>query len=527
VEDAINTATGDPLVSTNPNFATKFDTIDLNISVGDDPVPYWLRPNYTSANVYTSGTCPSSFGNAYGVAYIGPNANPSNDYLPVIPGSSNNYLIKENVEVENAEDFTPDEIIPVGLTQGEYRFKVKLTVNAIPICPAGPDDPTTNFANSRGSVEIYLYKRIYTPSAINPWVLSNNENNFGTPVPPATASPYKIGQLVVNTFYDEFTGITTYGPTQELTTSFTIEADTSISPDIYEYAVGVKLIGIYQGGFGSLGQTVTIYGNDANYAYSIPPALPEEPFEPPITNDYLYYTGVEEYSLISPGETSAIPRNTQDALLGTSYTGSNSTNGGTIALGDIDVDVELSAFNEQVVPGLYYTFTSPSVSTFSGRVLDINVGGNPNIITLQLSSPFSGTAGPLAGGNISFETALQTSPPTIGVLYANTEEGTEIKRFYTDSAFTQKWVPPVPNKFYNFQTSKNYNPGGVTFGLVGSPLRYTEYPYYSAYFNEDGEVVDRVAPEPNVQTAWTGQNNNNNANISEANYSYNVLYEQL
>jgi len=525
VEDAINTATGDPLVSTNPNFATKFDTIDLNINVGDDPVPYWLRPNYTSANILTTRACgANSSVNAYGIAYIGPKANLLTSYLPVVPGLSGDYLIKENVEVENAEDYSEPLIIPTGLTEGEYRFKVKLSVNAIPICPG---DPVTNFATSRGSAEIYLYKRIYTPSAINPWVLSNNENNFGTPVPPAAASPYKIGQLVVNTFYDPDTDITTYGPTQALTTSFTIEADTSISPDIYEYAVGVKLIGSYQGGFGSSGQTVTIYGNDANYAYSIPPALPVEPFSPPITNDYAYYTGVEAYSLIPPGETFAIPRDAQNALLGTSYTGASSVNGGSIAFGDIQVNVELSTFNEQVVPGLYYVFTSPSVSSFTGRVLDINVGGNPNVITLQLNSFFTGTGGPLAGGSISFETALQTSPPTIGVLYANTEEGTEIKRFYTDSAFTQKWIPPVPNKWYNFQTSKNYNPGGVTFGLFGSPLRYTEYPYYSAFFNADGEVIDQIAPEPNVETAWIGQNNNNDANIDEANYSYNVLYEQL
>jgi len=112
---------------------------------------------------------------------------------------------------------------------------------------------------------------------------------------------------------------------------------------------------------------------------------------------------------------------------------------------------------------------------------------------------------------------------TTGVLYANTEEGTEVKRFYTDSAFTQKWIPPVPNKFYNFATSKNYNPGAVTFGPSGS-LRYTEYPYYSAFFNAEGEVIGQTIPTPNVQTAWIGQDNSNAYNIPDANYSYNLYY---
>ena len=531
VEDAINTGTGTPLVAANP-FGTLSDTITITINVGDDPVNLWLRPNFTGAYIEGSGSCGGSTDDQfyYSAAYIGPNTNPSNAYLPVIPGpdfATNGYTVRENVEVQNALDYGATLPFPEGLTQGEYRFKVKLTVNAIPVCP--PSGPFTQFSKSAGEVEIYLYKRIYTPGGINPWVLSANENNFGVPLAPATLSPYKIPRLVVSSF-DDGVNPPVLGATQELTTSFTIVPDSSILPNIYEYTVGIKLIGSYSEGFGSGGQTVTVYGNDANYTYSIPPALPVYPFEPPITNYYAYYTGVELPSLTPPGQTSAVPYLAQNAMPGTNFSsGINPISSGTIDPGDPSVEIILTSPNEQIVPGLFYTCTGPSISTFFGYVVGTNVGGNPNKIALQLSFPYSGgTTGDLTGGNIAVSTVTQTVPiPTIGALYANTEEGTEIKRFYTDSGFTQKWIPPVPDRWYNFQTSKNYNPGAVTFPSFGSPLRYTECPYYSAYFNAEGEVINQIAPQPNVQTAWIGQNDANTLNDTYKNYSYNVFYEQI
>jgi hypothetical protein len=282
-----------------------------------------------------------------------------------------------------------------------------------------------------------------------------------------------------------------------------------------------------------MGQIVTIYGNDANYAYSVPPAPVIQPFEPPITNDYAYYTGVEVPSLTPPGQTSAVPYLTQNALLGTAFSSAtNPISSGTINPGDVSVEIILTSPNEQIVPGLICTCTGASISTFTGSVISINVMGNPNKIALQLTSPSSYPAGPsgnFAGGNIAVSTSTVNVPiPAVGVLYANTEEGTEIKRFYTDPNFTTKWIPPVGNRWYNFQTSKDYNPNGVTFNPFDpfSPLRYTQCPYYSAFFNAAGEVIDQIAPEPTIETAWIGQDNDNNANIPDANYSYNVFYIQ-
>ena len=516
VQDAVNTSTGAILNPENTDFGTLSDTIILTINVGDDPVPYWLRPTYES--LFLTNPLPCGFvvpnNPQYGIAYIGPVPNPGVGDLPVIPGSGSVYNWIDNVEVDNAAAYGVSPIIPEGLTQGEYRFEITLQVPPPPaICPG------LDFATITGEGEIYLYKRIYTPSGTNLWVLSANENNWGQP-----PSSYPIGPLVASTTYDASTGITTFGPTQILTTSFTIEADASISPAIYEYAVGIKFTqNIVNSDMAN--PFMRISGNDANYAYSVPPAIPVQPFFPPITNAYAYYTGVEESSLIPPGQTSGVPRDTQDAMLGVSYSSPiNAVSSGTIATGDLSVQIGLATANGQVAPGLYYTFTLLSIGTFVGRVIAINVGGNPNIIALELNAPFSGTPGSLIGGNISFTTVGLNL--TTGVLYANTEEGTEVKRFYTDSAFTQKWIPPVPNKFYNFVTSKNYNPGAVTFGPSGS-LRYTEYPYYSALFNADGEVIDQTIPTPNVQTAWIGQDNSNASNIPDANYSYNLYYESI
>jgi hypothetical protein len=507
VEDAVDTGTGATLVSANPNFGTLSDTITLTINVGDDPVPYWLRPNYSSTPLSAAYSCGALSPDVYAVAYIGKSANPtSGDMPPLGPGYS--YQFIQNIEVYNSLVYspTPITIIPTGLTQGEYRFEIELNVPAADICPP------LEIATVKAKGEIYLYKRIYSPTITNPWVLTVNENNWG-PTPPA--DPYKIGQLVVGTIYDPFSGITTYGPTQTLTTSFTVEADPIVE---YEYAVVIKLIQDNTN-TNMAYPTLKVYGRDANYTY---PAFPT--LSPPITTAFQYYTGVEEYSLTPPGQTSAIPYDTQDAIRGISYySGTNGVSSGTIATGDLSVEVELSVPNGQVTPGLFYQAKLGATIIFTGQVAGINIDPNPNIIALILDSPFSGTPGSLAGYNISFETAGLNS--TIGVLYANTEEGTEVKRFYIDSAFTQKWIPPVADKFYNFITSKDYNPGNVIFGTSG-PLRYSKYPYYSAKFNADGEVIDQVAPVPNVQTSWEGQNNANTALITPVqNYSYNMYYE--
>ncbi|MFY8169768.1 MAG: hypothetical protein ACOVK2_01490 [Candidatus Fonsibacter sp.] len=503
VQDAVNTSTGAILPVEGTNFGTKSDTITLSVNVGDEPVPFWLRPNYTSALIQGQAICGNSSGNDAGMIYIGKNANPNSAYLPTIPGFSGTYDIIENVEVENAEDWIPGDIIqPTGLTQGEYRVSVNLFVYPLPICPDGPGGVGSR---STGTAEIYLYKRIYNPSAPGAWILTSNENNFGIPAP-----TYKIGPIGSSTFDD---GITPPQPEKSLTTTFAIAADEGD----YEYAVGVRLISVFSNAYGG-GPQVTFFGNDANYSYT--QSLPG--FQTPITDDYSYYTGVETIT----GDTSGVPYTTQDATRGIYY--SSPTN--AIALGDADdgdtlIVVTLSTINQQAVPGLTTYITGPGGSPLLGvgEVVYVNPV-NPAEITIQLSYPwYSGTMS-LIGKNLQLFTGGNS---TTGRLYANTIEGTETKRFYTDAAFTQKWIPPVADRYYNFITTKDYNPGDITFGGGSSVLRYSKFPYYCALINEEGEVVEQTVPTPNVQTAWDGQNAPQTAPLGIANYSYNLYYEEI
>jgi hypothetical protein len=518
VEDAVDIVSGQPLLPLG-ELGTLSDTIFLNVNVGDAPMPYWLRPDYASTSLYTSDQCGGDDEmNYYGMVYLGKNPNPSNAYLPVIPGKIGNYSFINNVEVKNANGFGYPTIDPTGLTQGEYRFKIKLNVNAIEICGGGGggEGPSLDAAASIGEVEIYLYKRQWAP-APSPftWTLVNNENNFGVPNLPAVL-PYKIGPLVVSTIYDQFTGQTTYGDPKMLTTSFTIEAE----EELQEYAVGVRLLGKYGNGFGFGGQVVQVFGNDANYSY---PQV--EPFLPAQTNDYSYYTGVE---VVGTNYTSGVPYATLDAARGIYYNSQqNLIASGTVFSNSPTANLTLASVNSQIVAGLSCALGVVGVNINNpiyGKIVYVDPA-NPTQIMLQfdgLTWPYA--TSDLSQGNLAVTTGNFDPAFPTGRLYANTEEGTEIKRFYTDAAFTQKWIPPIADKYYNFITAKNYNPDGIYF-LSGDPV-YSEFPYYCARINGDGEVVDAIPQTPNVQTAWAGQNTANTSPIPIANYSYNVLYEE-
>lgn len=517
VQDAVNTNDGQALDPINTDFGSKSSTITLSVNVGDEPVPYWLRPNYESSPIQSQAVCGSVSANDAGFVYIGPVANPSSTYFPTIPGFSGTYDIIENIEVENAENYSLNNIQPTGLREGEYRVSVKLDVFAIPICPVFPQ-PTTSSSFAQGKAKIYLYRRIYTAAGTNAWALVNNENNFGiSPV-------YEIGPLSVSTFDDGSGPIA--GPTKSLTTSFTIQASDTVD-ELYEYAIGFKLESEFNNAGGLNGPKITVYGNDANYAYSIPPALPVQPFSPPIANEYEYYTGVVDFAT---NYTSGVPYTTQDAIRGIDYNSpTNAIASGMANNGVQLVILTLSSINNQIVSGMDcgleavgYNIGFPVL----GKIVYVNPA-NPAEITLQLNDsggwPYLTT--PLNLGNLSVETTVFDPLLPIGKLYANTIEGTEIRRFYTDANFTQKWIPPVADRFYNFITSKNYNPGGVAFQPSGI-LKYSEFPYYCAFVKGDGEIALQTGTTPNVQTAWSGQNPQNTLPIDIANYSYNVLYTE-
>ena len=494
VEDAINTTNGDTLSPEGTTFGTLYNDKAFTINVGDAPMPIWLRPDFESQTIYGGNTCGTPDTLSSGMIYIGPNATPNSSYVPVIPGSSS-YQFIENVEVENAEDYGVSTIVPEGLNQGEYRVKVQFQVDPPGICP-----PRT-FATARGRAQIYLYKRKYTSPPSFAWELVSNENNWG-----GVSNPYRIGPLSVGSL--EIDGGISSGPPQALLTSFTIEAE----EELHEYAIGVNILNLGTNVNGSP-LSVVFFGNDANYSY---PQI-AQPFLPAETNDYSYYTGVEQLVGNYP---SGVPYESQDAIRGISYNSStNAIASGNVNAGNLTVSLVLTTPNYQIAKGLKTTLSG---AAGTGTITNVNPT-NPAEITLQLDTTPS-TSYSLIGGNLAVTTVEANEG--LGRLYVNTEEGTEIKRFYTNAAFTQKWIPPVAGKFYNFITTKDYNPQDIVFttGPDTGTYKYSKYPFYCARVNADGEVMPQTAPTPNVQTAWLGQNTVNTESTGFINYNYNVYY---
>lgn len=507
VQDAVNTDDWAILPPEGDDYGTQFATTTLNINVGDNPVPIWLRPEYTSTQTIEAGSDCSGINPPYAMVYIGPKEDFGVDYsyLPEIPGSSRQYQFAENIEIVNAT-IQGQTIMPEGLTLGEYRVSIKLTVPAPDLC-----DPSLGVAGFGKYFDIYLYRRQWTESGSLAWELTKTTNNKQT--------PYSSPHLVVTTITDPPDIL--YGRRKAITTSFTIEAVQGID---YEWAIGVDMKNVSTAYTNSAPNPffidppipdtpfVEIYGRDANYSYD-----GIIPFNNLIVTPYAYCTGLEDVTLYP----SAVPYETQDATRGLAYSSLvNEIASGEIPTGSNIADFILTTTNNQIAPGLSVGI-SAGASSFSGKV--VGVDQITHEISVELSSIYSGPPLNLATENASF--AFSGSFPT-GTLYANTEEGTEVKRFYTDDNFTDKWTPPVPGRFYVFQTTKDYNPGDVVFngGPNDGELKYTKFPFYCAKFNGEGEIVEQTTVLFDSETAWQGMANNQNSLLPLTNYAYNILY---
>ena len=123
--------------------------------------------------------------------------------------------------------------------------------------------------------------------------------------------------------------------------------------------------------------------------------------------------------------------------------------------------------------------------------------------------------------------------PSVGdstEVYADTNQGTEVRQFYTDSNMEIKWEPPIPNKYYTFRNrDRDYQIGTSETDTMPD---VTNKPNFCAKFDATGKVVLQNAIysgtepgstepaalgrlphfQPNVMTGWF-----NNADIDQMN----------
>ena len=80
-----------------------------------------------------------------------------------------------------------------------------------------------------------------------------------------------------------------------------------------------------------------------------------------------------------------------------------------------------------------------------------------------------------------------------------------IKQFFTDPQLATPWHPPVAGKAYNFicdvpACTRVGSPGGLKYS--GGFRDYTHYPYFSAFFDANGNVIPQAVPANTVITSW-------------------------
>jgi len=148
----------------------------------------------------------------------------------------------------------------------------------------------------------------------------------------------------------------------------------------------------------------------------------------------------------------------------------------------------------------------------SGTVLVLSI--NPVVIP----------GGIVAGGKITFgfppaaDVDQDTSITPRGIVYAATynpggvtshlpyqPNPVNIKQFFTDPQLATPWHPPVANQAYNFicdvpACTRNGNLSGLKYS--GGFRDYTHYPYFSAFFDANGNIIPQAVPANTVITGW-------------------------
>ena len=83
----------------------------------------------------------------------------------------------------------------------------------------------------------------------------------------------------------------------------------------------------------------------------------------------------------------------------------------------------------------------------------------------------------------------------LGVVYAPSVNPMNVKQFFTDTALSTPWFPPVADKIYNFQSAIDFGTGAGYMQLQNTGfIKNTQFPYFSAKFDINGKVIQQPVP---------------------------------
>jgi hypothetical protein len=396
-----------------------------------------------------------------------------------------NYDIVKNVQMENSGNTMPLEI--GGLTQGSLKWTLDIAING-----TVPNTPPSGL--NQWQIDTYADAILYYRDRTDPgsaWQAVRDDNYatddftdwssgvdgfsflIGFPEPPIDPVLYERSKSLI---------ITNTNPT----------AATG------EWALAVRLAQDSYLPADNLDSTVTVKCEDANYTYIDPD------YDTPITTSYSYFTGVEYL-----GETFGVPRSIQDASPKLVFNSLNNVIDSGVADGSgAAFECILEIENVNLSPGLVYTLLSPlNVPISTGFIAAINVDDNAKKIALQPNGIYTPVPN-LEDYKLTFET--QPVNESLGELFANTEDGINIKQFFTDSILSTPWIPPVADKYYIMRSDKSYSNNNAVV---------SEDAYFIFRVDENGTVIEAV----NSNTVQTNYEVDGDAN----NYYRNLEYDEI
>jgi len=533
-------------------------SVEINVlpaSVNGKIRPYITPYNFIYYQVNNDGDCnlfdPTS-NIKYGMVYVGQeqllNATWGivgsdtlrRNQLPDYPGSNRRYQNFVNIETE-----TMIQNGETGPTQGFTSGTLRWTVVLGGITQSGVG------TKQKATLNIKIFTRQASTISPNPnvWVENIDDNNvIGTGTVNNNFTPrnvYRVDPALLALSVYGANYLTIELDPADNETAFRMTSFTTKSPGPgWEYAIGLELIDGSSGctaPINSVGANAMVYVHDANYYYegdwdytgTNPLTPPKFVFDAPIVpllNEAVeYQTGLEEPS----DDTSrgvpylnSIPFHLQDNRTKLEYT-SKTYKVTSIVTDPLDPTIQTVTFGADPkyvtsVNGYNAPIDNPNMSD-GLRVKKLGADGTPdgaseigyisaleinpvqptNYLTNKFILKLNNALNPLVLNDIIL--MQSKSPIDKGVVYARTKFGNSIKQLYFDEECTQKWIPPVPGKFYNFKTSVSQNIQEV------AELSYTlgwvsDKPLYCTKINETGRVIpisfDDLNNRFSVQTCW-------------------------